>query len=64
LIKLFLKVKIILKVLMCFGVKESALLNKIFTALNLTILAVIFFAGISKAKLAYWKIEPSVIATG
>lgn len=42
--------------LLAFGVSESALVNKIFTGINLVVLAFIIIAGFVKGSIANWNI--------
>jgi amino acid transporter len=42
---------------MIIGVKESTLLNKIFTAVNILIMAFMIIAGATQANIAYWKVD-------
>jgi hypothetical protein len=46
---------------MVVGVKESSLLNKIFTALNILVISFIVVSGASKLDSKNWQIKPSVI---
>jgi hypothetical protein len=43
------------------GVKESTLLNKLFTALNIVVIVFIFVCGVIKSDLSNWEIKPTVI---
>lgn len=45
---------------MVVGVKESSLLNKIFTALNIVVIGFIVVCGVIKADIQNWKIEAKV----
>lgn len=42
--------------LLTFGVSESALVNKIFTAVNLLVLAFVFIAGCIKGDIKNWQL--------
>ena len=46
---------------MVVGVKESSMLNKIFTLLNIGVILFIFISGLFKADLANWKLDPNTI---
>lgn len=46
---------------MIVGVKESSLLNKLFTLLNIVVIGFIFVSGVFKADLANWELDPKVI---
>jgi cationic amino acid transporter 3 len=45
---------------MVIGVKESTLLNKIFTAINICVILFIFICGLIKANLSNWEIKADV----
>ena len=45
---------------MVVGVKESTMLNKLFTLLNIVVIVFIFVCGIIKADIANWRIKPEV----
>ena len=45
---------------MIVGVKESSLLNKIFTILNIVVICFIFVSGVFKADINNWKLDPKV----
>ena len=45
---------------MVIGVKESSLMNKIFTILNIVVIAFIVVCGSTKANPANWKLEVGV----
>lgn len=47
--------------LMVVGVKESSLLNKLFTALNILVILFIVAFGASKLDIKNWQIKPAVI---
>jgi cationic amino acid transporter 3 len=62
LIKIYFLFFFIFKIaLMVVGVKESSLLNKIFTALNILVILFIVAFGASKLDIKNWQIKPSVI---
>ena len=46
---------------MVVGVKESSLLNKLFTALNILVILFIVAFGASKLDIQNWQIKPAVI---
>ncbi|NWT62965.1 CTR1 protein, partial [Erythrocercus mccallii] len=46
---------LLLTVLLAFGVRESALVNKIFTAVNLSVLTFVIIAGFIKADIQNWQ---------
>jgi amino acid transporter len=45
---------------MVVGVKESSLLNKLFTLLNIFVIMFIFVSGVVKSDLSNWKLNPQV----
>jgi amino acid transporter len=49
-------ITLILTVVLCLGVKESSLLNNIFTVVNLVIVAYVMIVGLFKANIHYWNI--------
>ncbi|XP_050350877.1 cationic amino acid transporter 2-like [Nymphalis io] len=49
---------IILGVLLAFGVRESTLVNNVFTAVNIVVILFIIFAGAFKADVNNWSIAP------
>ena len=51
---------LIITAFMVMGVKESTLLNKIFTLLNIVVIVFIFVCGIIKSDLSNWRIKPDV----
>lgn len=42
--------------ILAFGVKESAIVNKIFTAVNIVVLVFVIIAGFIKGDLGNWQI--------
>ncbi|EFN79321.1 Cationic amino acid transporter 3 [Harpegnathos saltator] len=51
----------LLVALLCVGVKESSILNNVFTVINLTTIAIIIVAGSIKANPSNWSIAPENI---
>lgn len=47
--------------LLAFGVSESALVNKIFTAVNLVVLGFIIIAGFVKGDIKNWQLSEDYI---
>lgn len=47
--------------LMILGVKESAMMNKVFTLLNITVLSFITIIGMTKIDLSNWTKNPQVL---
>lgn len=45
---------------MVVGVKESALLNKLFTLINISLLSFIIICGATKADISNWNININV----
>lgn len=45
---------------MVIGVKESTLLNKLFTVLNIVVIGFIVICGAIKADIANWNVEVNV----
>lgn len=45
--------------LLAFGVNESALVNKIFTGINLVVLSFVIISGFVKGDTANWSLTPS-----
>lgn len=50
--------------LLAFGVKESALVNKIFTCINVLVLLFVVIAGLVKGDLKNWRIDPEEVLNG
>ena len=48
---------------MLFGVKESSIVNKIVTMLNLTIILLIIILGATKSNISNWNLKITVILT-
>ncbi|BES96489.1 cationic amino acid transporter [Nesidiocoris tenuis] len=61
---LSLGIVLLLTVLLAYGVKESALMNNIFTALNLFTVATVIGVGLFKADLGNWNIPKDKIPAG
>ncbi|XP_036140854.1 uncharacterized protein LOC105835035 isoform X5 [Monomorium pharaonis] len=51
----------LLMVLLCVGVKESSILNNVFTVINLITIAIVIIAGSIKANPSNWSIAPKDI---
>ncbi|KAL0128181.1 hypothetical protein PUN28_003439 [Cardiocondyla obscurior] len=51
----------LLVILLCVGVKESSMLNNVFTIINLATIAIVIVAGSIKADPANWSITPQDI---
>ncbi|XP_032687216.1 cationic amino acid transporter 3 isoform X2 [Odontomachus brunneus] len=51
----------LLAALLCVGVRESSILNNIFTVINLTTIAIVIVAGSIKANPSNWSIAPENI---
>lgn len=47
--------------LLAFGVKESAMVNKIFTCVNILVLLFMVVSGLVKGTIKNWQIEPEEI---
>ncbi|MCJ8740211.1 hypothetical protein PDJAM_G00056240 [Pangasius djambal] len=52
---------LILTVLLAFGVKESAMVNKVFTCVNVLVLLFVVVAGLIKGSLKNWNLNPEEI---
>ncbi|XP_053095637.1 high affinity cationic amino acid transporter 1b isoform X2 [Pangasianodon hypophthalmus] len=52
---------LILTVLLAFGVKESAMVNKVFTCVNVLVLLFVVIAGLIKGSLKNWNLNPEEI---
>jgi hypothetical protein len=48
-------------VLLVIGIKESAILNSVFTAVNLTVIAIVVIAGLTKIHGHNWNISPDEV---
>ena len=46
---------------MCYGVQEVALVNKIFTFVNIGVIIFVSIAGLIKADLANWRLTPDEV---
>ncbi|XP_066260477.1 high affinity cationic amino acid transporter 1-like [Euwallacea similis] len=55
---------LILTAILAFGVKESSVLNNIFTVLNLITVAIVIIAGSIKADTNNWKLSKDVVGEG
>ena len=51
----------LLVVLLVIGIKESAILNNIFTAANLTVIAIVIVAGFTKVNFHNWNVTPDEV---
>lgn len=47
--------------LLAFGVKESAMVNKIFTCVNILVLLFMVVSGLVKGTIKNWQIEPDEV---
>ncbi|KAK3531305.1 hypothetical protein QTP70_016277, partial [Hemibagrus guttatus] len=52
---------LILTGLLAFGVKESAMVNKVFTCINVLVLLFVVIAGLIKGSLKNWNLDPAEI---
>ncbi|XP_076832145.1 high affinity cationic amino acid transporter 1b [Brachyhypopomus gauderio] len=52
---------LILTGLLAFGVKESAMVNKVFTCVNVLVLMFVIVSGLIKGSLTNWKLNPDQI---
>lgn len=48
-------------ILLVVGIKESAVLNNVFTAINLSVIAVVIIAGLTKVHGDNWSIDPLTV---
>lgn len=55
---------LVLAVLLAVGVKESSVMNNIFTTVNMITVAIVLAAGAYKADPANWNIDKSTIPEG
>lgn len=47
-----------MKGVLAFGVKESTMINKIFTVINILVLVFVVISGFIKGDVANWQISP------
>lgn len=52
---------VLLAGLLAFGVKESAMVNKVFTCVNVLVLLFVVMAGLIKGSLKNWNLNPAEI---
>jgi len=50
--------------LLAFGVKESAMVNKVFTCINVLVLLFMVISGLVKGTLKNWQLDPDEILNG
>ncbi|CAL8351701.1 unnamed protein product [Lota lota] len=55
---------IILTGLLAFGVKESAMVNKVFTCVNVLVLLFVVISGLVKGSLRNWQVDPHEVLNG
>ena len=56
--------KICFLVLLIIGIKESAVLNNVFTFVNLGVITLVIVVGLSKVDGSNWKISPNDVRNG
>ncbi|KAG7257698.1 hypothetical protein CRUP_019193 [Coryphaenoides rupestris] len=55
---------LILTGLLAFGVKESAMVNKVFTCINVLVLLFVVVSGLVKGSLKNWQVDPQQVLNG